>query len=330
MSTTLRILTAADVSALADQQAMQVALRQAFVAHAHGRAVVPSRSNVATDKGLLLMMGASVPDQDALVCKLVTVYPENAQHRRATHQGVAVAFCPRNGQPSALVDAASLTAVRTAAVSALATELLARPDSRVLAILGTGVQAFSHAHAMLQVRPIDEIRVAGRSKDSTERFARKLRSSLAVDVRVSRDWPSALHGADLVVAATHPVDPVVRRQWLTPGMHVNSIGFNPTGCEVDGGTYRDAVVVVETRAAALAAPPSGAHDLRLAIEDRYLRAEDIHASLADLLDGSKPGRKSPREITLFRSVGSAIEDAAVVGVLLQQAALRGVGRFAHI
>jgi alanine dehydrogenase len=212
------------------------------------------------------------------------------------------------------MDGTYVTATRTAAGSALATRLLAREDSHVLALLGTGVQARTHARAIPRVRPIEEIRVASRDHAKAEAFAAEI-GAVACD-----SYEEALRGADVVAATTHAVEPVVRREWLAPGTHVNSVGLNPRGREVDAQTVAEATLVVESRASALAAPPAGAPEL-VGVDPSH-----VHAELGELVTGAKPSRRSPDEITLYKSVGVAVQDAAAAALVLRAARERSVGR----
>jgi alanine dehydrogenase len=257
--------------------------------------------------------------------KLVSLFPRNADSATPTHQAAILAFDPANGTPLALMDGTYITATRTAAGSALATRLLARPDASVLAVLGAGVQARAHARAIPRVRPIREIRIASRRQEAVDELARQLRDQLPVRVRACRSYQEALDGADVVAATTHAAEPVVRRQWVGPGMHINSVGFNREGREVDGETVRDALVVVETRAAALAPYPSGANDLLWPIRDGLIDADHVHAELGELVAGTRPGRASPEQITLYKSVGVAVQDAAAAALVLRAARERGAG-----
>ena len=168
------------------------------------------------------------------------------------------------------MDGTAITALRTGAGSALATRLLARENAATIAILGTGVQARSHAHAVTRVRAFEELRVAGRSRPKTEALATELSGELDLRVRAAASWEEACDSADVVCATTHALEPVVRREWITPGVHVTSVGYNPQGREVDDATVVDALVVVESRAAALAPFPSGSNDLLQPIERRLI------------------------------------------------------------
>jgi ornithine cyclodeaminase len=229
---------------------------------------------------------------------------------------VIAVFDPENGTPIALMDGRYITATRTAAGSALATRLLARQDSEVLALIGTGVQARSHARALPRVRAFSEIRVAGRDPAKAEELA----DEIGPQARAVSSYAEAIRGADVVAATTHSVEPVVRREWLSPGTHVNSVGLNPVGREVDAETVADSLLVVESRESALTPPPAGAPELV------GISPADVHAELGELVAGTKPGRSSEDEITLYKSVGVAVQDAAAAALVLAAARDRSVGR----
>src|SRR5581483_9478267 len=214
---------------------------------------------------------------------------------------------------------------RTGAGSALSVRLLARPDASVLALLGTGVQARSHARAVLRVTPILEVRVAGRDRAKAEALAAELSAELPVAVGVAASFEAALDGADIACATTHAAAPVVRREWLSPGVHVCSVGYNQAGREVDDATVADAVVCVESRAAALAPPPGGSNDLTEPLRAGVVSETDI-VEVGELVAGTRKGRSTAAEITLYKSVGVAAQDAVAAGLVLAAARERGIGR----
>lgn len=306
-------LSQADVSELLDLDRLVDALAAAHAELSAGNASLPPRiaALVAERDALLGAMPVYLPSA-GLVCKLVTLFPHNVD--RETHQAVICVFDPETGTPIALMDGTHITATRTAAGSALATRLLARDDARVLAIIGTGVQAHTHARAIPRVRDVAEIRVAGRDPDRVRAFADEIGATAA------SSYDEAIRGADIVAAATHAAEPVVRREWLSPGTHVNSVGLNPAGREVDDATVAQATLVVESRDSALASPPAGAPEL-VGIDPSR-----VHAELGELVTGAKPGRRSRDEVTLYKSVGVAIQDAAAAALVLEAARKRSVGR----
>jgi ornithine cyclodeaminase len=236
-----------------------------------------------------------------------------------------VVFDAESGQPVAVLDGTSITTLRTAAGSALSAELLAREDAATLAILGTGVQARAHAEALVRVRPIRWIHVAGRNRDRAASLSSALQESLGVPVRTVDSYAEACAEADLICAATHSPDPVVCRDYLRPGAHVMSVGYNTAGREVDSATVVDAMVVVESRDAVLAPPPAGSNDLRTPMEQGLIGPEHIEAEIGELLLGAKAGRTSPEQITLYKSVGIAAQDLAAAHLVLSAAREQNLG-----
>ena len=321
------MLNRAQVEALIDLDLLIDALAAAMADLSAGRASIPARiaAFVPQHDGLLSPMPGYVPSIGVLMTKLVTVYPGNTGTALPTHQAIIAMFDPETGRPSALLDGTAITAIRTGAGSALSARLLARPDSTVLAILGTGVQARSHVNAMCRVRPIREIRVAGSDPARAAALAAQLSATTDAEVRAVPSYREALDGADIACATTHAAQPVVRRDWLTPGTHVTSVGYNPTGREVDAATVAEALVVVESRAAALAPLPAGSNDLLMPIADGVISAEHVYAEIGELVAGTKPGRQSIEDITLYKSVGVAVQDAAAAALVLAAAQAQGIG-----
>jgi len=322
------VLAADEVADLLELDALIDALAPAMADLSAGRASVPNRIGAVVPEvdGRLLAMPGYVPSQGSLVTKLVSLFPRNAGTALPTHQAVIVAFDPATGTPAALLDGTVITAVRTGACSALSARLLAREDASVLAVVGTGVQARSHARAMARVRPIREIRVAGRDGTRAEALARELHQELGVPARAAGSCQDAMAGADIVCATTHPSDPVVRREWLMPGTHVTSVGWSASGREVDDATVADALVCVESRRAALApVTAAGSSDLAEPLRNGVISENDI-VEIGELVAGTRSGRASPDLITLYKSVGVAVQDATAATLVLAAARRAGVGR----
>jgi alanine dehydrogenase len=305
------VLSQDEVRQLLDLDELVDALAAAHAELSAGEASMPPRiAAFAQNDGLLGVMPAYLPSA-GLACKLVTLFPRNRD--RHTHQALICLFDEENGTPVALMDGTYITATRTAAGSALATRLLAREDARVLAILGAGVQAHAHAKALGRVREFTEIRVASRDRANAEQLAEEIGGKAVAS------WEEALRGADVVAATTHSAEPIVRREWLSPGVHVNSVGANPSGRgEVDAATIAEALVAVESRESTLAPPPAGAPE--------FLQGDhgDV-VELGELVSGRRPGRTSPEQITLYKSVGVAVQDAAAAALVLAAARERSVG-----
>jgi len=291
-----------------------------------GRADVPSRiaAFVAERQGFLAAMPAFLPSAEALTTKLVSLFPQNTD--RPTHHAIIACFDPETGVPTALMDGAYITATRTAAGSALATKLLARSGSAVVSVIGTGVQGRSHARALSRLPGIEVIQLAGRHPEKVGALADEL-SEAGIRAEAVASIEDAVRSADVVCASTHADEPVVRREWLRPGTHVNSVGYNMAGAgEVDADTIRDSIVVVESRPAVLAPPPSGAIEIHRAVEAGVIKPDHIHAELGELVAGDLPGRTDATQLTLYKSVGVAVQDAAAAALVLEEARRRGVGR----
>lgn len=322
------VLSRLEVRELLDLDALIDALGDAMADLSAGRASVPDRiaALVAERDALLAAMPGYVPSLGALVSKLVSLFPRNAGSAIPTHQAVILMFDPESGSPVALLDGTEITAVRTGACSALSVRLLAREDASVLAVLGTGVQARSHARAVVRVRPITEVFVAGRDAGKADALATELGEELGLAVQAVGSYQEALEHADVVCATTHTLEPVVRREWLSPGAHVTSVGYNPAGRELDDQTVVDALVCVESRRAALAPVPAGSNDLTQPVRDGLITQEHVHAELGELVSGVKRGRTSAEQITLYKSVGVAVQDAAAAALVLAKAREVGAGR----
>lgn len=320
------VLSHTETESLLDLDALRHALRATMEDVSAGRVSMPPRiAAMVPDRGLLAAMPAHLQGSGGLAAKLVSLFPGNAGTCLPTHQAVVIVFDADCGEPLALLDGVSITTLRTAAGSALSAELLAREDAATLAILGTGVQARAHAEAMVRVRPIQRIRVAGRNPERVASLCSVLQDSLGIPALAADNYADACADADLICAASHSPDPVVRRGYLRPGVHVTSVGYNTAGRELDSASVTDALVVVESRDAVLASPPSGSNDLRAPIQEGLIGPEHIHAEIGELLMGTKTGRTSSDQITLYKSVGIAAQDVAAAHLLLKAAAERGLG-----
>jgi len=284
------VLSRAEVEELLDLDELPDALARAHAELSAGAVSMPARIAAHAESGLLGAMPAYLPSA-GLGCKLVTLFPGNDD--RPTHQAEIVLFDPENGTPVAVMDGTYITAMRTAAAAALAARLLARKDARVLAILGTGVQSRAAQEMFPRVHDFTEIRVAGRG-----------------------EYESAVRGADVVHATTHSPDPVVRAEWLGPGVHVSSVGYNAPGSELDPVIVERAdVICVESRDSAFAPLPAGAPELANVDPERTVE-------LGEIIAGTRPGRTSDAEITLYKSVGVAVQDLAAAALVLAAARAR--------
>jgi alanine dehydrogenase len=303
------VLSRAQVEELLDLEELVGALAKAHEELSAGACSMPPRIAALAEHGLLGAMPAYSPSA-GLGCKLVTLFPGNTD--RHTHQAAIVLFDPENGSPIALLDGTYITATRTAAAAALAARLLARPDAKVLSIIGSGVQARSHARAFAHIRDWTEIRIAARDSAKAAALASELGATCA------DSFEEAVRGADVVAATTHSAEPVVRAEWVLPGTHVSSVGYNAPGSELDPALVRAATIVVESRDSAFAPAPGGAPELA------DLDPASI-AELGELLSGARRGRATPIEITLYKSVGIAVQDLAAAALVVAAARARHVG-----
>ncbi|HUX67753.1 MAG TPA: ornithine cyclodeaminase family protein [Terriglobales bacterium] len=285
-------------------------LAQALMDLSAGRAAAPPRIAVRAAEGLLAAMPGYVPTEagaGVLGAKLVTVFPGNAARGLEGHQALIALFDGATGAPLAVLDGTAITAARTGGVSAVATQALARREARVLAILGTGVQAEAHWRAVREVREFAEVRVAGRSR------ARVAARADAWGAVAAESFEAAVRGADVVCACTHAAEPILRRGWLRAGAHVNSVGIG--GCELDRETVTAGLLAVEALTA-FAPFPIGAYELQGLERSRGVE-------LGTILAGGHPGRRSEEEITVFKSVGHAVEDVATAAWVWQRARMLG-------
>jgi ornithine cyclodeaminase/alanine dehydrogenase-like protein (mu-crystallin family) len=264
-------------------------------------------------------MPGNLPDQGALAIKIVTVFPDNSRRGLPSIFGLVVVLDASTGAPVALIEGGHLTAMRTGATSALATRLMARIDSRTVALFGAGVQARTQLAGIRAVRDIREVRIVSRHAESAARLAGEL---TGVDTRVLRDATEAVHGADIVITATTSPTPLFPGHALEPGTHVNAIGaYAATMREVDSAAIQRARVIVDTREGALAE----AGDLLIPIRERVIGANHIVAELGQVVSGEIPGRTSDVEITLFKSVGHAAQDVALAHRVLETATAQNIG-----
>ncbi len=290
---------------------------------ARGEAEVPVRLvlDAGPGVGAVALMPAELRTSRALGYKVVTVFPGARDRGEPAHQAVVALLDPDTGRILAFLDGTSITAIRTAAVSAVATRHLAREDARILVVMGSGVQAERHLDSIPLVRDLSEIRVWARRPSEAERIA-ATHASQAPVVRAITDPRKALAGADIVVTATTSVEPILERGWVPAGCHINAVGSCiPTAREIDARTIADARIFVDDRQAAL--KESG--DLLLAIADGAITAEDIAGEIGEVIVGRLPGRTSDKEITLFESLGLGVEDVAAAQFAYRQAVARQLG-----
>jgi ornithine cyclodeaminase len=258
--------------------------------------------------------------QPAYGLKAVCVFPGNPERGLDTHQGGVLLFDGETGELRALLDASAVTAIRTAAVSAVATRALAREDARELALLGSGVQARAHLEACAKVRELERARVWSPTPEHAREFAAAAEAPFPVEAVENAE--AAVRGADLVVTATAAREPILEGEWLASGAHVNAVGSSlPTARELDAATVRDAALFADSRESLL----NESGDYRFAVEEADIGPEHVRAELGEVLIGSRDGRRSDDELTLFESLGLAAEDLAAAEHVYARARAGGGG-----
>jgi len=314
------VLAARDVHELLGYRECADVMRQALAALARGQIQQPLRTVVRPRDaaGFMGLMPAYSPDGYGL--KAICVTPGNPAVGKDAHQGGVMLFAADTGEPLALVNASAITEIRTAAVSAVATGLLARAGAAELAIIGTGVQGRAHAHALAATRPLTGIRMAGRDVARARKVAAELAEALGLPVTAAGSVPEAVDGAGIVVTATSSAQAVLRREWLAAGSHVNAVGAClPHAREIDTATMAEAAVFADSR-----------ESVRSESGDYLLAAQEgadnpVRAELGELLTGTASGRADDDEITVFESLGLAAEDLAAASYLYREATRIGAG-----
>ena len=305
------------------------AMKQAYSSLSDGKAEVPLRSRLPVPpyNGLTLFMPAFVNDKksQALAVKVVSVFPHNPQHNLPLIFATVLVLEANTGKPTALLEGSSLTAIRTGAASGLATDTLSRSDSHVAAIFGAGAQGRTQLEAICTVRTIEQVFVYDTSRERAEAFVSELTGMGPIprDIRIAKTSEEAIQRADIICTATTSISPVFDDAKLKPGVHISAIGsYTPEMQEIPAETVRRARIVVDSLSATLA--ETG--DLVIPIRSGLIKTEDINTELGEILLGRKPGRKSADEITLFKSVGIAVQDAMAAQVALENAQKLGLGQ----
>lgn len=289
-------------------------MREAFVQISNRSATVPVRTALpASDgKGVVLYMPAYTPGYNLFGVKMVSAFADNAAKSLPVIQGKMLVMDGTTGSPKGLLDAEYLTSLRTGAASGLATELLANKESSVLAIYGTGAQAETQIEAILNVRPIKSILVFGTSAEKVNEFCRQLKSIHNVECMAGK--PEQLNEADIICAATTSPVPLFKSSQLKPGVHINGIGsFKPDIREIPGDVIKNSLLIVDHRESAL----SEAGDILIPMKEGLITEDHIYAELGEIVNGTKKGRTSKEQITVFKSVGNAVQDLAMASFLLK-------------
>jgi ornithine cyclodeaminase/alanine dehydrogenase-like protein (mu-crystallin family) len=307
----LLLLSQEEVERLLDPATMLDVLAQGFAALSEGWVVAPGRTGVSTPAGMLATMPGWLPGAPIGV-KLVAAFHDNPARGLPGHQALIALFDAETGTPLAVMDGTHITALRTAGGAALSARLLSRPESHTLAIIGGGVQGLAHTLLMPLVRDVIDIRVWSRSRQSAERVAAMATRSQVVDTP-----DEAVRDADIVCLSTTAQEPVVLAEWVAPGAHVTSVGFNPPGGELDPALVARGRLFVESRVA-FEPPPVGCWELQ------GLDPE-TGTELGEVILGTRPGRESADEITVYKSMGHAMEDVVTASLVYQAALSEGAG-----
>jgi alanine dehydrogenase len=327
------ILSKEDVQRALPMNEMISATKDAFAALSAGNAVVPQRIHLSIPAhgGMSLFMPAYLQHQsgEALAVKVASVFPHNAELDLPLIHAAVLVLEAHTGRPIALLEGASLTAIRTGAASGAATDLLARPDSQVAAIFGAGVQSRTQLEAVCTVRPIEKVLLFDPQHELVTRFIEEMAGCgpIPIDIRPAKDPQDAVSEADVICCATTSTSPVFEDQHLKPGVHINAVGaYTPDMQEIPPQTVVRSFLVVDSRSAAL----SEAGDIIQPIEAGLINAEHIQAELGEIVMGDQPGRIDEDQITFFKSVGVAVQDAAAARLALENAHKMGLGQEVQI
>ena len=315
-----------DVHALFQMPAAVPLMREALSTLAKGDAVLPLRNMVRLPDGhgILGLMPGYLGAPQAFGLKVVTVMPGNHGTGYESHQGVVMLFGVEHGEPLAVIDASSITEIRTAAVSGAVTDALAKRDAGDLALLGSGAQARSHLAAMAAVRKLARVRVWSRTRANAERFAREQGARHGVRIEVCDDAAGAVRDADLVCTTTAASTPVLEGRWLAPGAHVNAVGACfANSRELDTEAVKRARFFTDRRESCLAE----AGDFRIARDEGAIADSHLLGEVGEVFLGRVPGRVSPGDVTVFESLGLAVEDLASAHHLLRRARETGAGQW---
>jgi alanine dehydrogenase len=319
------LLSEQDVRTVLSMGDLIGAMEAALVRFSLRQVAQPLRTviEIGLQKAFFGVMPAFIPEPPTLGTKVVSVFPSNTAVGLPTHLATIVLLDSMTGELLSVVDGRFITEARTAAVSALSAKLLARSDASRLAIIGSGVQARSHLEAIGLVRDLSEVRVWSPTADNRTAFAREMQPRSSAPIMTTKSAQDAVDGADLVVLATASRNPVVRNEWISPGAHVCAVGAcRPDQREMDTALVARSRLFVDSRTGALAE----AGDVVLPIAEGAFGETHIAGELGEVASGALAGRTSPEEVTVFKSLGMAVEDIAAAHLAYVKAAERGLGR----
>jgi alanine dehydrogenase len=318
------LLREEDVRTLLPMPDLIAAMRGVLIQYSSGRAEQPLRTvlELGDEKAFFGVMPAALTEPAAVGTKLVTVFASNRDRGLPSHLATIVLLDPRTGQLAALVDGRYITEARTGAVSAVSVDLLARGDAGVLAVIGSGIQARSHLEALACVRPLRDVRVWSPNESRRSAFAREMTPQIGASIRVVGSAREAVDGADMIVLATSSSTPVITSDWVGDGTHICAVGAcRPTHREMDAALVARARAFVDSRVGAFAE----AGDIVMALEEGVISRDHVAGELGEVAAGAVTGRESDRQVTLFKSLGMAVEDVAAAHLALDRARARGLG-----
>jgi ornithine cyclodeaminase/alanine dehydrogenase-like protein (mu-crystallin family) len=325
MERAVRLLSSGDILRLCPVKEAIEAVRTAFILTSEGKVEVPARTRLDSPeaKGTFLIMPSYLPGAGKLGVKVISLYEDNPRKGLPFSQALMLVFDAGDGRPLGILEAGTLTALRTGAACGLATELLSRPESRRLALFGAGFQARFQLEAAAAVRRIEEVRVFDQDAERAEAFARQMTERLSIPVRAADSAAEALKGADIVSTATTSKTPVFDDEDIRPGTHINAIGsYKPEEREIPSLTAARARVFVDKRDMAL----EEAGDLIIPMKEGRIGPDHIAAEIGEVASGKKAGRLTAEEVTFFKTVGVAAQDIVLASQALRKAAEQGLGR----
>jgi alanine dehydrogenase len=323
------VLSEQQVQDLIDIDELIDALAQAHIQYSTGKAVMPVRlvTPLPQIRGRITSMPGFLTDDKALGMKVVTYFQDNPRNNLPAILATIMLFSAETGKIIATMDGSYITAIRTACASALATQALANPQTPVLGILGAGVQARAHIQALTRVRKVEKIKLYSPSATSAATVKQEMEPQVKCAVDAADSAESTVRDADLVVTATTAKEPIVKAEWLKPGVHINAVGSHrPDFREIDGATLARAKIVVDSREAVMAE----CGDILLALNEKSIAEDALHAEIGEVLAGTRAGRNNTGEITLYKSVGIAIQDVAAAHLVYRKALERGIGAIVEI
>jgi alanine dehydrogenase len=318
------VLSEEQVRSLIDIEELITALKQAHIQYSTGKAVMPVRLVVPLPQiqGRITSMPGYLSEDKALGMKVVTYFENNLRQNLPAILATVMLFSAATGKINAVMDGSYITAIRTACASAMATKALANPLAPVLGILGAGVQARAHIQALCRVRKLNQIKLYSPSGTSAANIKRELEPAMGVAIVVAKSAEETVRNSDLLVTATTAQQPILKSEWLKPGAHINAVGSHrPDSREIDGPTVTRSKLVVDSREAIMAE----CGDILLAIKEKSITANHVHAEIGEVLAGTKPARSSAYEVTLYKSVGIAIQDVATAQLIYHKALELKVG-----